>query len=154
MLLSALCDFPDDALHIFHESTMYAMMARLKKAGVTRVYLQYYGDRDYGHFWNHQAPSHRGFLETANNLPEHRKVFVAAAKAHGLETVAVMRPQEQGLWLTYSPYYREARDNPGIPHTGGNIMIASKFLFEHPDLRIKRRSWDIDPEAINKTIAS
>ena len=133
---------------------MYALMARLKKAGVTRVYLQYYGNRDYGHFWDHKAPSHRNFIETANNLPEHSKVFVEAAKAHGLETVAVMRPQEQGIWLTYSPYYQEARENPGIPHTGGNIMIASKFLFENPDLRIKRRSWDIDPDALNKTIAS
>ncbi|MCF7689703.1 MAG: hypothetical protein K9M98_13080 [Cephaloticoccus sp.] len=65
-----------------------------------------------------------------------------------------MRPQEQGIWLTYSPFYREARDHPGIPYTGGKIMIASKFLLENPDLRIKRRTWDIDPAAINQTIST
>ena len=154
MLLSSLCDFPDDALHIFHESTMYALMARLKKAGATRVCMQYYGNRDYGHFWDHHAPSHRGFVETANNIPEFSRVFVEAAKEHGLETVGVMRPQEQGLWLTYSPYYKEARETPGIPYCGGNIMIASKFLIQNPDLRIKRRTWDIDPDALSKTIGS
>lgn len=57
MLLSALSDFPDDALQVYHECTMDALMARLKKAGVTRVCMQYYGNRDYGHFWDHHAPS-------------------------------------------------------------------------------------------------
>jgi hypothetical protein len=153
MELSALSDFPDDALNVYHEGTMYKLMARLKKAGVTRVYMQYYGNRDYGHFWDHNAPSHRNTIETANNIPEFSRVFVEAAKANGLEPVAVMRPQEQGLWLTYSPFYQEARENPGIPYTGGKIMIATKFLLENPDLRIKRRSWDIDNEAVDKTIS-
>lgn len=154
MELSALTDFPDDALKVYHEETMYKMMARLKKAGVTRVYMQYYGNRDYGHFWDHHAPVFRGTVETANNIPEFSRVFVEAAKANGLEPVAVMRPQEQGLWLTFSPYYAEARENPGIPYTGGKIMVASKFLLENPDLRIKRRTWDIDKEAVGKTIST
>ncbi len=154
MQLSAISDFPDDALHVFHEETMHKMMARLKKAGVTRVYMQYYGNRDYGYFWDHHAPSHRNTVETANNIPEFSRVFVEAAKANGLEPVAVMRPHEQGVWLTYSPYFKEARENPGIPHTGGKIMIASKFLLENPDLRIKRRTWDIDKDAVNKTISA
>jgi hypothetical protein len=154
MELSALSDFPDDALNVYHEGTMYKLMARLKKAGVTRVYMQYYGNRDYGWLWDHNAPSHRNSIETANNIPEFSRVFVEAAKANGLEPVAVMRPQEQGLWLTYSPYYKEVRENPGIPYAGGKIMIATKFLLENPDLRIKRRTWDIDKEAEAKTISS
>ncbi|MEZ5277889.1 MAG: hypothetical protein R3F07_16025 [Opitutaceae bacterium] len=154
MHLSALTDFPDDALKIYHPSTMRLMMARLKKAGVSRVYMQYYGNRDYGHFWDHHAPTFRGTVETANNMPEFSRFFVEAARANGLEPVAVMRPQEQGVWLTFSPYYEEARVHPGIPHTGGKIMVASKFLLENPDLRIKRRTWDIDRDAVNKTIAS
>ena len=83
---------------------MYKLMARLKKAGVTRVYMQYYGNRDYGHFWDHHAPTFRGTVETANNMPEFSRVFVEAAKANGLERAAGMRPQEQGLWVTFSPY--------------------------------------------------
>ena len=154
MLLSALVDFPDDALKIYHESTMYKMVARLKEAGVSRIYMQYYGNRDYGHFWDHNAPFSREWLETAKNLPEYSRTFVEAAKANGIVPVAVMRPQEQGIWLTTSPYFREVRENPGIPHTGGKIMVASKFLLENPDLRIKRRSWDIDPDAVNKKICS
>lgn len=154
MLLSALTDFPDDALAVYSEDTMHALMARLKQAGVSRVYMQYYGNRDYGHFWDHKAPGREGWLETAANLPEFSRVYVEAAKAHGLEPVAVMRPQEQGLWLTFSPYYKEVRENPGIPHTGGDMMVTSRFLRENPELRIKRRSWDIDRDAVNKTIGS
>lgn len=154
MLLSALTDFPDDASKVYHESTMYKMMARLRKAGVTRVYMQYYGNRDYGHFWDHNAPIFRGTVETANNIPEFSRVFVEAARANDLEPVAVMRPQEQGVWITFSPYYKESRENPGISYTGGKIMVASKFLLENPDLRIKRRTWDIDKDAVNKTIST
>lgn len=154
MLLSALIDFPDDAAKIYSESTMNKMLEKLKETGVSRVYFQYYGNRDYGHFWDHKAPSNRGTVETANNIPEFSQVFVKAAKANGIEPVAVMRPQEQGIWFTFSPYYKEARENTGIPYTGGKIMIASKFLLENPDLRIKRRTWDIDKDAINKKICS
>lgn len=154
MQLSALSDFPDDALRVYHESTMDQLMARLKQAGVTRVYLQYYGNRDYGLFWDHHAPTHRGTVETARNIPGFNRVFVEAAKAHGLEPVAVMRPQEQGMWMTYSPFYPEAREHPGIPYPGGTLMITTKFLQENPDLRIKRRTWDIDPQAATKTIAA
>ena len=153
MELSALMDFPDDARYIFHESTMYAVMERLKRAGVTRVYLQYYGDRSYGHFWDHNAPTHREMVETAGILPNYSKVFTKAAKAFGMETVVIMRPQEQGIWLTFSPYFKEARENPGIPYTGGSIMIASKFLLENPELRIRRRQWDMDPQALGKTVS-
>ncbi len=154
MLLSALIDFPDDAAKIYNESTMNKMLTKLKETGVSRVYFQYYGNRDYGHFWDHKAPSNRGTIETANNIPEFSQVFVKAAKANGIEPVAVMRPQEQGIWFTFSPYYKEARENTGIQYTGGKIMIASKFLLENPHLRIKRRTWDIDKDAINKKICS
>lgn len=154
MLLSALTDFPDDALGVYTEGTMHKLMARLKQAGVSRVYMQYYGNREYGHFWDHKAPGYEGWLKTAENIPEFSRTFVEAARANDLEPVAVMRPQEQGLWLTFSPFYKEVREHPGIPHTGGDIMVASRFLQENPDLRIKRRSWDIDPEAIHKTVAS
>ena len=154
MKLSALMDFPDDALHVYQESTMYKLMERLKQMGVSRVYMQCYGNRDYGHFWDHNAPWKREMIETANNIPEFNRVFVEAANKYGIEPVAVMRPQEQGIWITFSPFYKEARENPGIPYTGGDIMVASKFLLENPELRIKRRTWDIDPDALSKTICS
>lgn len=154
MKLSALMDFPDDASHIYFESTMYATMARLKKAGVSRVYLQYYGNLEYGHFWTHKAPTHRAMVETAKHLPEYSRVFVEAAKANELETAVIMKPQEEGIWLTYSDYYKEARDNPGVPYMGGKVMIASNFLMENPELRIKRKSHDIDPDASKKIVSS
>ncbi len=154
MLLSALTDFPDDALNIYYESTMYQLMERLKSIGVSRVYMQYYGNKEYGYFWDHNAPSHRNTIKTADNMNEFNKVYAKAAKANGLETAAVMRPHEQGLFITYSPYHKEVRENKGLPYIGGKIMIASKFLLENPDLRIKRRTWDIDKEAINKDIHS
>ena len=152
MKLSALMDFPDDARYVLHERTMYEMMAKLKETGVSRVCLQYYGNSDYGYFWDHKAPTHRGMVETARNLPDYAKVFVEAAKSYGLETVVIMRPQEQGIWLTFSPYYEESGKYGGIPYTGGNMMITSKFLRKNPGLRIKRRSYDLDPDAADKKV--
>ena len=152
MKLSALMDFPDDARHVFFESTMYEMMRKLRMSGVSRVCLQYYGDKTYGYFWNHKAPTNREMVKTAGNLPDYSKVFVEAAKKFGLETVVIMRPLEQGMWQTFSPYYEESRKYGGIAYTGGNMMITSKFLRQNPELRIKRRSYDLDPEAASKQV--
>jgi hypothetical protein len=152
MKLAALMDFPDDARHIFYESTMYAMMERLRQAGVSRVYLQYYGTKDYGLFWNHKAPTHREIAKTGELLPDYSSVFVEAAKKQGMETAVIMKPQEQGIWQTFSPYYAESRENPGINYMGGKLLMTTNFVRNNPQLRIKRRTWDIDPDADKKIV--
>ena len=154
MKLSALMDYPDDARHVFYESTMYEMMKQLSEMGASRVYLQYYGDSSYGYFWNHKAPTHREMVQSARNLPNYSKVFSKAARKYGMESVVVMRPQEQGIWHTFSPYYEEVRKYGGIPHTGGDMMITSNFLRKNPELRIKRRTYDIDSDARSRTIGA
>ena len=152
MKLAALMDFPDDARQIFYESTMHAMMARLRQAGVSRVYLQYYGNMDYGLFWNHKAPTHREITKTGELLPDYSSIFVDAAKKQGMETAVIMKPQEQGMWQTFSPYYAESRENPGINYMGGKLLMTTNFVRNNPQLRIKRRTWDIDRYADKKIV--
>ena len=153
MKLAALVDFCDDARDgFFDEETMDKMVARFKQAGVERMYFQYYGNRDYGWFWDHQMPVPGDVRKTAEHMPNFSRVFVDAAKRHGMETAVVMRPHETGAWYTFSPYYKETAEYPGIKYTGGDIAILAHFARENPELRIKRRSWDIDPDAENKDV--
>ncbi|HOP11116.1 MAG TPA: hypothetical protein PK629_06470 [Oscillospiraceae bacterium] len=156
MMLSALVDFPDDARNEYHESTVDQMMAKLQDIGVRRLYFQYYSNRDYGYCWDNHAPgkSLAGCRKTAENMPNFSRVFAASAKRHGIEPVAVMRPQEQGNWTTCSPYYEEVRNYPGIARSGGFMQITTRFTQQHPELRIKRRSWDLNPDSFNQTICS
>lgn len=154
MKLSALTDFPDDARKLYTPETMDKMMKQLKEAGVTRVCFQYYGNKDYGYFWDHDAPMSRACVETADLMPNFSREYVKAAEKYGMETVAVMRPQEQGIWYTHSPFYDSAVNGRTVDCLDGKILISTKFLQENPHLRIKRRSWDIDPDVQEKTIYS
>lgn len=153
MKLSALTDFPDDARKLYTRETMDKMMKQLKDAGVARVCFQYYGNRDYEFFWDHDAPVSRACVDTANLMPNMSREYVKAAEKYGMETVAVMRPQEQGIWITYSPYYN-TEDKRGVDCLDGRMLVTTKFLQENPNLRIKRRSWDIDQHAEDKIVCS
>ncbi|MCD6321590.1 MAG: hypothetical protein J7L77_01055 [Clostridiales bacterium] len=154
MKLSALTDFPDDARKTYTKRTMDLMMKRLKQTGVSRVCFQYYGNKEYGFFWDHDAPVSRDTVKTAELMPNHSREYVKAAKKYNMETVSVMRPQEQGIWITYSPYYPEYENGRGVNCIDGKMLITTKFLQENPHLRVKRRSWDVDQSAVNKTVYS
>ena len=153
--LSALVDFPDDANSLYDEQSLDAMAKTLREIGVKRVHWQWYPDLRDGYFWENSAPVFENAKKTAQNLPEMNRSFVKAAKKYGLETVAVMRPLEGGNWPAFSPWYPHVGKRPGgIPHIGGDVRWVTYFLLDHPEMRVKRRSFDIDPNAKNKTIGS
>lgn len=156
MKLAALTDFPDDSLYtVFTPEKMDEMMAVFKEHGVTRMYNQYYGNSlKYGWCMNCDAFNRQKNRETGLSMPDWCRVFAESAHKHGMETAAVMRPQENGVWIAYTPYMQEGKEFPGVDHLGGRMLVTSPFLNEHPELRIKRRSWDLDPDAVNKTICS
>jgi hypothetical protein len=155
MKLSALVDFPDDACVEYTPDMVESMISQLSDVGFDRIYVQYYGNREYGWIFNNEAPNYITQNQTSKNMPNYSQVFVDAAKRHGMEAAVVMRPQEQGIWTVYSPYYTKDKNiNSGIPHLGGRLLVTSTFLQKHPELRIKRRSWDIDSDAVNKVIGS
>ncbi len=152
MKLYALVDFPDDSLVEYTPDMVDSLVGQLAGYGISRLYFQYYGNADYGWCMNCDAPEREESRKTARNMPNYSRVFVVAAHRRGMEACAVMRPQEQGEWTVYSPYYTRGIRS-GLPHLGGKILIHSEFLRRHPDLRIKRRSWDLDPDAVNRTVA-
>jgi hypothetical protein len=154
MFLSALVDFPDDALSIYDEESLDAMVRTLRDMGVKRIHWQWYVRPADGLDWEHSAPVFENSKKTAKNLPEMSRSFVNAAKRYGLQTVAVMRPLETGHWMPFSPWYPYDGEPAGVPHIGGDLRIATRFLLAHPELRVKRRSYDTDPAALDKTICS
>lgn len=156
MKLATVVDFGDDVLLAkagYTAETVDALIAGLKDYGVSRIYVQYYGNREHRWTFDTEAPDYAKLTENARHLPNYSRAFVESAKRHGMESAAVMRPQEQGIWTVYSPYYT-GETTTGIPHLGGELLATTAFLQEHPELRIKRRSWDIDPDAASRVIGS
>ena len=156
MKLSTLSDFFDDALISEYTPEMVeSLLSQFKEYGFSRMYLYYYGvagKDNYLHTDRTDEP-YSNWHKTAKNMPNSSKVFADAAKKVGIESVIAIKTNEQGLWLVYSPYYTKNIEG-GVPHLGGKILEYTKFLAEHPELRIKRRSYDIDPDAVNKVICS
>ena len=97
MKLSALVDFPDDACVEYTPDMVESMISQLSDVGFDRIYVQYYGNREYGWIFNNEAPNYITQNQTSKNMPNYSRVFVDAAKRHGMEAAVVMRPQEQGI---------------------------------------------------------
>ena len=154
MKLYALTDFPDDCGRVKYTPQMLdSMIGQLAEFGISRMYYQYYGTRDNEGMWTTEWSHWKTMVETAAIMPNMSKVFVDTCRCHGLEVAGVMRPLEHGHWLELSPYHTRGMQG-GIPGIGGKVINPTSFLRAHPDMRIKRRSYDIDPDACNKTIAS
>ena len=154
MKLYSLTDFPDDCSRVCYTREMLdSMVGKLCELGVSRAYFQYYGGLEDDYMWNSENKNWKTMNETARLMPRMSKNFVDTCKKYGLETAGVMRPHEQGHWLAFSPFHGKSSKKE-IPNVGGRIIDPSSFLREHPELRIKRRSYDIDSDALNKTIAT
>ncbi|MBI4026703.1 MAG: hypothetical protein HY360_17095 [Verrucomicrobia bacterium] len=132
--LHATADIYDDFLdnaRFYEKSHLDALMAYLRKIGVTR--LEWIFDA----MWTFYEDYPPGFDLLA--------YAAEAAHAHGLEFIPVIKPFEGGL-------------SPGLPHTlplhrGSPVLsdlrgihpVIEPFVAAHPDMRLKRRPGDWDP---------
>ena len=153
MKLYVLTDFPDDCLETYTPEMVDSLVRQFSEYGFSRLYYQYYGNQEDSYYWTTEWKGWKGNVETAKIMPNSSRVFVEACKKYGLEAAAVMRPLEQATWIAFSPYHTRGLQS-GLPTIGGKLMDPTTFLKQHPELRIKRRSYDVDPGAVNKTIAS
>ena len=156
MKLSAVMDFTDECVcseNGYTPEAFEALAVRLSENNVSRLYVQYYGNKETGWVLHCDAPEWEKARKTTERMPEWSRVLVEALHRHHIEAVGVMRPQENGVFVSYSPIFTEGVKT-GVPRIGGQILSASAFMREHPELRIKRRSWDIDPEGEKKVIGS
>lgn len=153
MKLYVLTDSPDDFLQKYTPKMVDSLVRQLSEYGFSRLYYQYYGNQEDDYYWTSEWKGHKGNVETAKEMPNNSRVFVESCKRYGLECAAVMRPLEQCSWIAFSPYHTRGLQT-GLPTMGGKILNPSAFLRKHPQTRIKRRSYDVDPYAVDKTIAS
>ena len=154
MKLYSLTDFPDDCSRVIYtEKMLDSLIKGLSELGVSRAYFQYYGSLEDEYMWQSENKAWKTMNETARLMPRMSKSFVDTCKRHGLEAAGVMRPHEQGHWLAFSPFHGRSQKKE-IPNVGGRIIDPTVFLREHPELRIKRRSYDLDPDAKSKTISA
>ena len=153
MKLYVLTDCPDDFSVKYTPEMVDSLVRQFSEYGFSRLYYQYYGNLEDGYYWSGEMRGNRNRVATAQGMPNNSRVFVESCKRYGMECAAVMRPLEHVSWVAFSPYHTRGFQT-GIPTMGGKMMNPSTFLAQHPDLRIKRRSYDVDPNAVNKTIAS
>ncbi len=146
--LSTLIDFEDDAARgLYRPENVEAMMAKLRDLGVRRVYWIHYGPEDDGFMWRKYVPElGRSVADTYTVLGDATQVAVAAAKRHGLEIYGVLKPYETGISMIYPEGSLEAQEYGVLPHLGSRIPIVMRFVAEHPEMRIRRRTDDIPPD--------
>lgn len=155
MKLYALTDFPDDCGQVKYTPEMLdSMIGQLADFGISRMYYQYYGTRDDEGMWTCEWANRKSMVETAAIMPNMSKTFVDTCRRYGMETAGVMRPLEHGHWLELSPYHTKGMQRGLLGGIGGRVIDPSALLRKHPDLRIKRRTYDFDPDACSKTISS
>jgi len=148
--LSALVDFPDDALAgPYNPQLVDKMMQNLKQMGVKRVYWIHYGDRSYEMLWKDAGLSYApNLVATMKTIDDPITLAVKTARKYGLEIYAYIKPYETGLSYILPEGSPLAAKYGGLPHLGGPVPCVMKFTREHPEMRIKRRMTDI-PENID-----
>lgn len=150
MKLYSLTDFPDDAIVPFTPEMVDSLVSQLADTGVTRMINYFY---DYGFLFHTDSAHWETQRKTAEQMPDFERVIASTAKKYGLEAASVVKIQEQGIWTVDAPY-GDSKIERGLDHIGGKICGISDFVLQHPELRIKRRSYDLDPDAINKTVTA
>ncbi|NQU09994.1 hypothetical protein HQ590_04330 [bacterium] len=161
--LETLVDFPDDALTCGFPLTpahVDALMARLAALGVRRVIWADYGDGHGGYLMpsgiarrattalSFDQNQWHSYARTLDGLGNPLRVATEAAHRHGLKIYAYYKPYETGIsWLlpAGSP---EGREWGRLPQLGGYLTWVDPFVLAHPELRIKRRTDDLDPAVI------
>ena len=149
--LESLVDFPDDALAAEQPITpqhIDAMMAMLRRCGVSRVSWGYYGDGHGGHFLptmpteGSLEPLGRWdiYAKTVDVLGNPLHVAVEAAHRHGIQLYAYYKPYETGVALVLPEGSPEARISGRLAHSGGRLAWLDRFVMDNPSLRIRRRS--------------
>jgi hypothetical protein len=150
--LEALVDFPDDAIGIQQPVTarhVDAMMAALRELGVRRVSWAYYGDGHGGYFvpamkkptdaWGHWE----NLLDTYQELGHPLKAAAEAAHRHRLEIYAYYKPYETGPAISLPEGSPEAAAFGRLAQLGGRLSWLDRFVVDHPELRIKRKTGDL-----------
>lgn len=148
--LETLVDFPDDAIGApepIGEAHIDAMMRRLAECGVRRVSWGYYADGRGGFLTPAHDPKFANLASTYQGLGQNPlAVAVAAAHRHGLEIYAYFKSYETGVASLFPEGSIEATLYGRLSHIGGRLTWLDPFVADHPHLRIKRRSDDLDPK--------
>ena len=139
--LEALTDFVDDALNVtFTRDHVYAMMARLREMGVTRVSWAYYADGRGGFLTPAGLDARwKNLADTYEGLGNPLRVAVEAAHENGIELYAYYKPYETGPAIGLAEGSPEAKAMGLVPQRGASLCWFDPFVVENPHLRIRHK---------------
>tara|TARA_Y100001934_G_scaffold11661_1_gene14758 strand:- start:7094 stop:8830 length:1737 start_codon:yes stop_codon:yes gene_type:complete len=142
--LSVLVDFIDDALETHYTpAKLDKMMALFREMGIRRVYWVHLGGAREGMFWSGQGSNEKSRSTSASLGGTPIKAAVRSARKAGLEIYGYLKPYEGGMSYSLPAGSPQAIEKPGPSRKGGPVAVASNFVRQHPDLRIRRRMTDI-----------
>lgn len=157
--LSALVDFPDDVIcGLTRRENLIELFKKLKECNVKRIFWYYYGEAEDSYYKNFKMPNRtqiENMEKMLQDIPDYNKFAVETAHSLGMEIVGVMRTSESGDAAIFPEFYEVVRDYTEkceISSIGGYLVTGNKYVTEHPESRIKRRTFDIDEAAENKNI--
>lgn len=148
LLRSVTIDFNDDVVPApWTQGTIAEQMEHYRKADIRRVYFLPTAKPEDG-YWRMPPelyPRHREhILQSAENLGDFLPVFASAAKAHGIEFIAVYKPFDQAFekdGLRFSQGGPEYRQH--FHSLSGLIARSTDWLRHHPGLRMQRHPGDL-----------
>jgi hypothetical protein len=154
MKLSVTVDIPDDFTKgPINAARLAQMMDTIQEVGATRVHWLYYGevapsDPRCGNIWDCYW-AHHG-KQTIAELGEPLSAAVKEAKARGLEIYGVLKPYNGGLAGSFPAGSPEAGSASQHSRIGGTIVQLIPFLERHPEMRVQRKPFAVNPGPIRK----
>ena len=160
----------DDALSVAEPITaahIDSLLVSLAGCGIRRVHWGYYGDGhggqivpdgiehgDFGAAIDFDQNQWGAYAATMRDLGNPMRVAADAAHRHGLELYGYFKPYETGVSMLLPEGSPQARRWGRLPHLGGTLAWLDPFVQENPDLRIARRTDDVDPQLSDAVIRS
>ncbi|MFT4689910.1 MAG: hypothetical protein ACI9OD_002122 [Limisphaerales bacterium] len=142
--LSVLVDFVDDALETHYTpAKLDRMMELFRDMGIRRVYWVHLGGAREGMFWSGRGSNDasRRTITSLDGMPI--TGAVRSARKAGLEIYGYLKPYEGGMSYSLPAGSPQAAESPGPSRLGGPVACATRFVREHPELRIRRRMTDL-----------
>jgi len=158
--LSVCIDFFDDLIFgAWTEETFRQCMVYFRKNGFRRVYFLDHFGRE-GGWWKHAGenprfPGHQEFIDqTFRNVGDYLPAAVRAAKAEGLEVIAVLKPFETAMFHSTPTPPDQAHSHGGIRSLGGWNRWSTDFAAANPNMRLERNMTGVPPDLAGKKIAT
>ncbi len=138
-------DFVDDVIRSpWTHAMLDELFSKFKRWGVTRCHWIYYGKFSDG-LWEYAERIEANIRKTYENVGDILPAAVRAARAHGIELYAILKPFDLGYNLSYGEGTEQARQCGKRERIGGPVGWVADFIAQNPHLLMARKPGAFGP---------